>query len=61
MCHFNIGRVQSVSVPDFAKIVGLSLATFRDDEDAFIAGASRQFAFELLTLAFFRGIVARHQ
>ena len=54
MCHFNIGRVQSVSVPDFAKIVGLSLATFRDDEDAFIAGASRQFAFELLTLAFFR-------
>ena len=59
--HLDIGRVQAVGLPDLAEIIRLGLAALRDDQDAVIAGASRQLAFKLLTLALFRGIVARHQ
>ena len=59
--HLDIGRVQPVGLPNLAEIVGFGLAAFRDDQDAVIAVTPRQFAFELLTLALFRGIVARHQ
>ena len=40
--HLDIGRVQAVGLPDLAEIIRLGLAALRDDQDAVIAGASRQ-------------------
>ena len=48
--HLYIGGVQTVSGANFAEVVGLGLAAFRNDQDSVVTGPPAQFAFELLLL-----------
>ena len=59
--NFHVGSVQAMGSANLEKVIRLGLAALGDDQDPVVAGTPPLLTLQLLLLALFWGIVARHQ